>query len=162
MKLSAYISAALLACSPLAFFRPVQVRGESMEPALHSGQLVFALWPWCSGSPALGEIWVLESPDGAAIKRVLALPGSELEQRNGRLALDGQYLDEPYIAFWDTGNDGRWPAGTGYLLLGDKRPASRDSRAWGPMEKGSLRGRVITASSYKSRSAAAIIRQTFC
>jgi len=143
MKLPTYITAAILACSPLAFLRPLQVRGESMEPSLRGGQLVFALWRWCSGSPSLGDVWVLECPDGTVIKRVLALPGSELEQRNGYLALDGNYLDEPYVVCRDTENSGRWKAGSGYLLLGDNRSASRDSRTWGAIEKSSLRGRVI-------------------
>jgi len=152
MKFSAYISAALIACSPLAFLRPVQVRGESMEPTLHNGQLAFALWPWCSGSPSLGQVWVLESPDGAAIKRVLALPGSMLEQCDGHLALDGNGLEEPYVAFRDTGNNGRWLAESGYLFLGDNRPASRDSRAWGHIEKRALRGRVVGRSAMLNSS----------
>jgi len=154
MKLSAYLTAAVLACSPLAFLRPVQVRGDSMEPSLRGGQLVFALWGWCSGSPSLGEVWVLECPDGTVIKRVLALPGSRLEQRNGYLALDGNYLEEPYVVFRDTENSGPWRAGHGYLLLGDNRPASRDSRTWGPIEKKSLRGRIITLSGRGSGEAA--------
>lgn len=143
MKVATYISASLLACLPLAFIHPVRVRGNSMEPTLKDGKVVVALWPWCSGKPSLGEIRILNSPEGKVIKRVMALPGQELEQRNGYLVRSGVMVEEPYISNRDVKNDGQWDAGGGYLLLGDNRPQSRDSRLWGPIEKKSIGGRVL-------------------
>jgi signal peptidase I len=114
-----------------------------MEPSLKDGQVRMALWHWCSGKPDLGEIWVLNSPEGMVIKRVLALPGQELEQRNGYLMRSGQPVEEPYVLFRDIRNDGPWNARDGYLLLGDNRPASRDCRLWGPIRKEAIRGKVL-------------------
>jgi len=147
MKLSPYISAFLLACIPFALFHPVRVRGNSMAPTLKDGQVLLALWPWCSGKPDLGEIWLLNSPEGSVIKRVLALPGQELEQRNGYLLRSGQPVDEPYVYYRDIKNGGPWSAKDGYLLLGDNRPASRDSRLWGPMQKDMIGGRILARKS---------------
>jgi len=143
MKLFPYISALLLACTPLAFVHPVKITGNSMEPTLKDGQVLFALWPWCSGKPELGEIWILNSPEGTVIKRILAMPGQELEQRNGYLIRAGEPLEEHYVSFRDIINDGPWSAKNGYLLLGDNRRVSRDCRLWGPMQRAAIRGRVL-------------------
>jgi signal peptidase I len=143
MKRSAYAWALLLALSPLAFVHPVRVKGSSMEPSLKDGQTLLALQPWCSGKPSLGEVWTLDGPEGKAIKRVLALPGQTLEQRNGYLMRDGAFVEEPYVSFRDIRDDGPWSAGDGYLLLGDNRPASRDCRLWGAVSSGGMGGRVV-------------------
>ena len=145
MRPSAYVAAALLACTPLAFVHPVRVRGGSMEPALRDGQVVLALWAWCSGAPALGEVRILHGPEGRAIKRLLALPGQVLEQKNGYLLRDGVFVEEPYVASRPLRDDGPWEAGAGYLALGDNRPASRDSRLWGAIGRTQVRGRVLQA-----------------
>ncbi|MCL1894171.1 MAG: signal peptidase I [Holophagaceae bacterium] len=143
MKLKTYISASLLALAPFAFLHPVKVRGGSMEPTLQNGQVLLALWPWCSGTPALGEVRILNTPEGTVIKRILAMPGQELEQRNGYLIRSGQIVEEPYISFRETKNDGRWYAQDGYMLLGDNRPQSLDCRIWGPIDKNRIGGRVL-------------------
>ena len=114
-----------------------------MEPTLKDGQVLLALWSWCSGKPDLGEIRILDSPEGTVIKRVLALPGQELEQRNGYLLREGQFVQEPYVSFRNIRNDGPWRAQDGYLLLGDNRPHSRDCRLWGPMQKAMIGGRIL-------------------
>jgi len=145
MRPLTYAAAFLLAISPLAFLHPVRVDGGSMEPTLKDGQVLLALWPWCSGSPKLGEVWIFDSPEGSAIKRVLALPNQVLEQRNGYLVRDGAFVEEPYVSFREVRDDGPWAAGEGYLLLGDNRPASRDCRLWGAVGRGAVRGRVISS-----------------
>lgn len=143
MKWRAYLLAGLLACLPLTFMHPVRVSGSSMEPALMDGQAALALWAWCSGEPELGETWIVESPEGIVIKRILAAPGQTLEQRNGYLFRDGNLVEEPYLAHRSISSGGPWQAGDGYLALGDSRPASRDSRLWGSLQRDALRGRVI-------------------
>ena len=143
MKIPPYISALLLACTPLAFVHPVRVKGNSMAPTLKDGQVLLALWPWCSGKPGLGEIWIINSPEGTVIKRILALPGQELEQRNGYLIREGQFVQEPYVSFRVIRNDGPWSAQDGYILLGDNRPQSRDCRLWGPIQKPMIGGKIL-------------------
>jgi signal peptidase I len=143
MKLSIYLSAFLLTCSPLAFVHPVRLKGNSMEPTLKDGQVLLVLWPWCSGRPKLGEVWVFDGPEGSVIKRILALPGQKLEQINGYLLRDGMFVEEPYVSFRDVRDGGPWGSGDGYLLLGDNRPASRDCRLWGAAGRDQMRGRAL-------------------
>jgi len=132
-----------LALSPLAVVHPVRVQGRSMEPTLRSGQVCWVLRSWAAGSPTREQVWLVDAPDSPSLKRVLALPGERLELRDGDLLRGGGRLQEPYVQHLDLGDGGPWEAGGGYLLLGDNRPGSRDSRAWGPLPRSAFRGRVL-------------------
>ena len=142
-RLWPYGLALLLALSPLALLHPVKVEGMSMEPSFRDGQLVWALWPWCAGEPARGQVWIVEGPEGPAIKRVIGLPGEVVSEKGGDLWIGGARLGEPYVARVDASDGGPWPCDGGYLLLGDNRPRSQDGRAWGPLGRGALKGRVV-------------------
>jgi signal peptidase I len=73
------------------------------------------------------------------IKRIIGLPGDEVEVKDHHAYVDGKKLDEPYLRpIEDVGvDDGRshWgpkkiPKGT-YLMLGDHRDNSADGRVFG-------------------------------
>jgi len=132
-----------LAFLPLTVVHPVRVQGRSMEPTLRNGQIVWALRSWAAGSPQHQQVWLLETPDGPALKRVLALPGEGLEIREGETLLQEQPLNEIYVHYPERGSTGPWRAGDGYLVLGDNRPESRDSRAWGPLPQSAFLGRIF-------------------
>jgi signal peptidase I len=142
MKLWIPFAALALALSPLAVVHPVRVSGKSMEPTLIDGSLHLALRSWCAGTPVRGEVWLLEGPSGPVIKRVIGLPGDHLEQRDGELFLNGPRMDEPYVRRIDQGDAGPWEAGEGYLLLGDNRRESQDSRAWGALPRSAFLARI--------------------
>jgi signal peptidase I len=142
-RLWPYGLALLIALSPLVAIHPVKVEGHSMEPRLRDGQLVFALWPWCAGAPRRSQVWIVEGPDGSAIKRIVGLPGETVSERGGDLWVGGTRLREPYVNQVDASDSGSWPCSDGYLVLGDNRPHSEDGRAWGPLPRGALRGRVL-------------------
>ena len=137
------IVALAAATLPLAIVHPLRVTGHSMEPALRSGELRMALRGWWAGSPRRGEVWLVESPDGPAVKRVVGLPGERLEQREGEIYLEERRLQEPYLQQFDQGSAGPWETGPGYLVLGDNRRASRDGRVWGPLPRAAFHSRVI-------------------
>lgn len=143
MKLWIPLLALGLALSPLALVHPVRVKGRSMEPTLRSGQILWVIRGWAAGPPARRQVWLLETPDGPSLKRVLALPGDDLEIREGEVLHQGRPLDEPYVQQPERGSAGPWQAGDGYLVLGDNRPESRDSRAWGPLPRSAFRGRIL-------------------
>lgn len=142
-RIALYGLALLVALSPLTVIHPVTVEGHSMEPGLQNGQLVFALWPWCSGTPKRGQVWIVQGPEGSAIKRLIGLPGETVTEQGGDLWIGGARLKEPYVTQVDASDGGPWPCGTGYLFLGDNRPHSEDGRAWGPLERDALNGRVL-------------------
>ena len=132
-----------LALMPLAFFHPVRIVGRSMEPALQSGAVRIALWPWCAGAPAAGQVWLVRGPGGTAVKRLVGLPGDRVELRAGQLWVNGRPVQEPYVAKPEGDSAGPWALGPGYFLLGDNRPESHDSRAWGALSGDTLQGRIL-------------------
>jgi signal peptidase I len=136
-------SAIALAILPLAFVHPLKVAGQSMEPALKAGSVCLAVRAWCAGAPHRGEVWLIDGPDGPAIKRVVGLPGERLEQRDGEMYLNGQRLQEPFLQRFDQGNGGPWETGRGFLVLGDNRRESRDGRVWGPLLRSAFRSKVV-------------------
>ena len=138
--LAAALGVALL---PMTFLQPVRVSGRSMEPALADGSICLALRPWCAGRPSRGQVWVLDTPAGLSVKRLVGLPGERLELRAGRTLVNGGALPEAYATLQDALQEGGWEAGPGYFFLGDNRNASRDSRAWGARPAGALRGLVL-------------------
>jgi len=83
---------------------------------------------------------------GTFVKRAVALPGETWSLKKGVVFIDGQKLDEPYIERSVRGTDDvaarRVPANA-YVMLGDNRAASCDSRAWGPVPREKLIGKVV-------------------
>lgn len=142
-QLSLFVAAMALALAPMAFFHPVRIQGESMEPTLRDGETCFALRSWCSPSPRRGQIWIIRSPEGMAVKRLLALPGQRLSLQKGEFQLDGHTMKESYATHPESGTAGPWEAEGGYLMIGDNRPASRDGRAWGPLPREALEGYIV-------------------
>ncbi len=68
------------------------------------------------------------------VKRVIGLPGEEISFENGRVLVNGQPLEEPYLDRPDAtaGRDRssyQVPDGC-IFLLGDNRGSSKDSRFW--------------------------------
>jgi signal peptidase I len=137
------LTALALALSPLLLVHPVRVSGHSMEPALHDGSLRLALRAWASHVPRRGEIWVVESPHGPSVKRVLGLPGDTIEWQGPDLWINGQRLDEPWVVHPERSGEGRRACGDGYFILGDNRPESQDGRSWGPVPRASMLRRVL-------------------
>jgi len=131
-----------LALAPLLALHPVRIQGRSMEPLLRDGDVRMALRPWCAGAPQAGEVWIVRTPTGPAVKRVVALPNTRVELVDGDLRVDGKALAEPYVTHPERGSAGPWETGPGYFMLGDNRPESRDSRAWGAVTGDGMEGKV--------------------
>ena len=87
----------------------------------------------------------LSSPESALIKRVVAVGGETISIAEGRVVVDGVAIDEPYLI------DGvRMPdfgpelVPEGYVfVMGDNRPASQDSRRFGPIPVDDIIGRAF-------------------
>jgi signal peptidase I len=148
----------------------VEVRRDGMRPTLEVGDHVLAstreLW---SRGPERGELIVFARPartDEDLVKRVVGLPGDTVEVQNDELIVNGSAVradGEPWSCA-EAGScrrevlDGRaytivvnelspardFPASTvppgHYFVLGDNRSHASDSRLWGPVPAGNLKG----------------------
>lgn len=119
----------------------VRVDGFSMLPTLQDGEFVLVnKLSYRFGEVDRGDIIVFHfpmNPDEELIKRVIGLPGDYLRVTNNQVILNGQTLNEPYIAEHPL-YEGEWKVPDGYLfVLGDNRNDSSDSHSWGllPLEK---------------------------
>jgi signal peptidase I len=118
----------------------VRVDGFSMNPTLQNGEYILVnRLAYKTGEPARGDIIVFSFPADEGqdlIKRVIGLPGETIQIGNGVVMINGQELQEPYIAQDPLYTD-ELTVPEGYLyVLGDNRNDSRDSHQWGllPLE----------------------------
>ncbi|MFQ6100804.1 MAG: signal peptidase I [Anaerolineae bacterium] len=123
-----------------------QVRGSSMEPTLHDGQyLVISKLSYWIHLPERGDIIVFHPPRDPAedyIKRVVGLPGEQVEIRDGEVWVDGTLLEEYYITN-HASYSGAWSlGGEEYFVLGDNRGNSDDSRNWGTLQRENIVGKA--------------------
>jgi signal peptidase I len=129
------------------FLPRYMVDGASMEPNFHTSQRVIVdRITMVLGGPARGDVVVLNSPtnsDELLIKRVIGLPGEHVEIRNGRVYINGEALNEPYVAEFCTYRscEGSWYLDKDeYFVLGDNRMHSLDSHSFGPVKASAIQG----------------------
>ena len=126
----------------------VRVDGFSMNPTLQDGEYVLvSKVSYKLGQPQHGDIIVFEypgnQPNQDLIKRIIGLPGDVVEVRDHVVYVNGQALDEPYIAAAPQ-YSGVWQVQDGFLfVLGDNRNDSSDSHAWGFLPVGNVIGKAI-------------------
>ena len=124
----------------------------SMSPTLEADDyFVVDAWIYRHVAPAVGDVVVLTFPQNPAVryvKRIVALPGDELEIRDAVVYRNGTPLHECYVhAPADRHPYGRDlpPLRLGpdeYYVLGDFRDNSRDSREYGPVARAAILGPV--------------------
>jgi len=125
----------------------VRVDGFSMLPTLQDGEYVLVnRLAYRNNLPVRGDIIVFvspQAPDLDLIKRVIGLPGDTVKIFNGKVQVNDQMLDEPYIAAAPIYN-GEWNVPEGNLfVLGDNRNDSSDSHAWGLLPIENVIGKAI-------------------
>ena len=106
-----------------------------------------------------------EDPERDFIKRVIGLPGDQIEVRHKRVFVNGKRLDEPYVFYMEEppplpedmpprdqpiyGSDPRESYGPvtvpadHYFVMGDNRDNSQDSRYWGFLPRDYVKGRAL-------------------
>jgi signal peptidase I len=125
----------------------IRVEGSSMEPTLHNGELVVVYrlaYRW--ETPTRGDIVVFRfplDPERRFIKRIIGLPGDSISVRDGQVWVNGEPLDEPYIAS-PPRYSGEWEVQAGEVfVLGDNRNNSSDSQNWGALPLHDVIGKAV-------------------
>jgi signal peptidase I len=146
---------------------PYRIPSSSMEPTLHcagetgclaerfSDRVLANRLVYRFKDPRRGDVIVFDTPPLAAercgtggtyVKRLIALPGETWRMEDGTVYIDGRELVEPYLSPERKGHDTvapeLVPEGR-YLMLGDNRDQSCDSRAWGTVDRERLIGKVV-------------------
>ena len=123
-----------------------QVRGSSMQPALQNGQyLVISKLTYWIHPPERGDVIVFHPPINPAedyIKRIVGLPGEQIQIQGGEVWVDSVRLDEVYITN-PTSYSGSWNLEEDeYFVLGDNRGNSSDSHTWGVLPEENVAGKA--------------------
>ena len=148
-----------------------RVEGSSMQPTLEEGQYVLvnklvylrlapqglsSLLPFVNSdreevifpfsAPSLGDVIIFHFPRDPSrdfVKRVIGVPGDVVEIKQGRVFLNGEEIDEPYVTHPDRGSMApRSIPENSFFVLGDNRRASNDSRDWGTVPAELIIGRA--------------------
>ena len=107
----------------------------SMESTIPAGSRIMGLRLYYNfKDPERGDIVIFKDPDDEQVdylKRIIGLPGETVEIASGKVYIDGELLDEPYLDEEPTGDFGPYQVPEdSYFMLGDNRAVSKDSRYW--------------------------------
>lgn len=129
------------------------IPSESMVPTLQVNDRLFVRL-WDDYQPQTADVVVFEAPAYARqgrnpddeiliVKRVIGLPGQQIEVRDGQVWIDGIPLNEPYIAEPPAYGWGPQTVPADRLfVLGDNRNASFDSHVWGFLPQAYILGKA--------------------
>ncbi|HJC37310.1 MAG TPA: signal peptidase I [Candidatus Merdibacter merdavium] len=137
--------------------RPMQVAGGSMAPLLQDGERVLInVLGGMVKTPQRFDVVVVRHEDELWVKRVIALPYERVSWHDDTLYIDGEPVDEPFLDkgymqevrqalqsdVFSADMEERTMGADEYLLAGDNRPFSLDSRN---LQAGTFQRRDIIA-----------------
>ena len=123
---------------------PIRVTGNSMEPTYRDGRVNFLnCYAYRWHGPRRGDVvgFQREGSRLMLLKRVLGLPGEHVAVLDGRVAIDGRVLTEPYV----TGvgllraRESALLSDHEYFIIGDNRGVS----AYGKAQLHEIKGKIL-------------------
>ena len=129
---------------------PIIVSGDSMKPNLHDGEVLLERKiGYNRSSIKRFDIVVIKNDNEEIIKRIIGMPGEHIAYKNNKLYVNDKLM-ETNFNYRDT-NDFNLeeicsctsiPEGK-YLVLGDNRPISKDSRIIGLVDEKDILGKAV-------------------
>jgi signal peptidase I len=137
--------------------RAYKILSSTMEPTLLVGDhLIADMKIYKSEKPKRGDIIVFEFPKDPSkdfIKRVIGLEEEKVEIINNKIYTNDKLLDDPWGYFEEGGWIKRFPELENFgpvvipknslFVLGDNRNNSQDSRFWGFLSIGKVKGKAL-------------------
>ena len=131
-------------------FQPFKVEGNSMSPSLRDDERIIVN-KFCYAFQKIERgdmiVFCLKGDRSKTyVKRIVGVPGDEIEIRYGFVILNGKQLEESYIEGLLDEREHQGPVYVGpgsYYVLGDSRDNSNDSRNWGLVRKENIVGKVV-------------------
>ncbi len=139
----------------LFLFQPHKVDGNSMYPNFYNKEYILTdKISYRRSEPQRGDVVVFHAPppnDADFIKRIIGLPSETIMVRDGLVYINGILLKEVYLpmdlrtaekSFLRNGVPYQIPPGY-YMMFGDNRNFSSDSREWGPVSRQAIVGKAL-------------------
>lgn len=141
---AAVIVALLLRTFVVSFYR---VLGPSMQPTFYTDErLLVDKISYHFGEIRRFDVVVCHYPgsDDYYVKRVIALPGDTIWIDEGVVYVNGEELEEPYVVNRDdTSMPETVVPADSYMVFGDNRADSMDSRSIGAISRDAIVGRAV-------------------
>ena len=143
--------------------KPYTIKGDSMDPTLKDSERVMVnIIGYKIGGVKKGNVIVFHANNtDDYVKRVIGIPGDSVEYKNDTLYVNGKKQQEPYLNYNEKRKQTENITGTfktkdlpnanpksnvipkgKYLVLGDNREVSKDSRSFGLIDKDQIVGKV--------------------
>ncbi|MCC6454814.1 MAG: signal peptidase I [Caldilineaceae bacterium] len=126
-----------------------RIESHSMEPNFYEGQFILVnKLAYRLGSPERGDVLVFHNPnnvDEDYIKRVIGLPGDNLDIHDGTVFINGKPLVEEYPIHEIPRSSTYGPVviePDHLFVMGDNRPQSQDSRSFGQLSEDLIVGKA--------------------
>jgi signal peptidase I len=144
------LSLAISAFIIVFIYQPVKVEGTSMMPSLADQERIFVnKFVYRLEPISRGDIVVFRyprDPSKSYIKRVIGITGDRVRIDGGQVYVNGEALDEDYVppAYADSRSYPEMVVPPQcYLVLGDHRSMSNDSRDFGPVNQSYIYGKAV-------------------
>jgi signal peptidase I len=133
---------------------PFVVNGSSMEPTFSTGEyLIVDQLSYQFHEPDRGDVVIFHYPQDPSkffIKRVIGLPNETVVLSGNSVRIinetnpEGFFLDESFLTYVSENGNETFELGPDeYVVLGDNRLASSDSRSWGALNRRHIVGRAF-------------------
>ena len=121
---------------------PIKVNGRSMNNTLKDGDImILDIIGYRTSKLKRFDIVVIDNGKDYLIKRVIALPGEEVEYIDNKLYINGKQIKDKYSK--GKTEDFRVKVdNNSYFVLGDNREDSLDSRYYGAFNKKKILGKT--------------------